>query len=102
MDRVAFIGRLSPLAGSRDRTVERLIGTVRREFLDPVLFWNIRDLARKLCDFQVYYNVERVHASLDGDTPLGVTDRKTEKHAKLDDLRWASHCRGLVQLPVTA
>ena len=27
--------------------VERLIGTIRREFLDQVLFWNARDLERK-------------------------------------------------------
>ena len=27
--------------------VERLIGTMRREFLDQVLFWNARDLERK-------------------------------------------------------
>jgi transposase InsO family protein len=36
--------------------VERLIGTMRREFLDQVLFWNARDLERKLGDFQAYYN----------------------------------------------
>jgi len=28
--------------------VERLIGTMRREFLDQVLFWNGRDLERRL------------------------------------------------------
>jgi hypothetical protein len=28
--------------------VERLIGAMRREFLDQVLFWNARDLERKL------------------------------------------------------
>ena len=33
--------------------VERLIGTVRREFLDYVLFWTARDLDLKLADFQV-------------------------------------------------
>jgi putative transposase len=32
--------------------VERLVGTMRREFLDHVLFWNARDLERKLADFQ--------------------------------------------------
>jgi len=29
--------------------VERVIGTMRREFLGWVLFWNARDLERKLC-----------------------------------------------------
>ena len=36
--------------------VERLVGTMRREFLDQVLFWNARDLERKLADFTAYYN----------------------------------------------
>ena len=36
--------------------VSRLIGTVRREFLDYVLFWNARDLERKLVDFATYFN----------------------------------------------
>ena len=42
--------------------VERLIGTTRREFLDQVLFWNARDLERKLAEFQAYYNAARGHA----------------------------------------
>src|ERR1700680_2316446 len=50
--------------------VERLIGTIRREFLDHVLFWNARDLERKLGEFQTYYNAARSHASLGGHTPL--------------------------------
>jgi putative transposase len=48
--------------------VECLIGTMRREFLDHVLFWNARDRERKLAEFQVYYNAARCHASLDGHT----------------------------------
>ena len=40
------------------------------EFLDDVLFWNARDLERKLADFQAYYNEVRSHASLKGHTPL--------------------------------
>ena len=52
--------------------VERLIGTIRREFLDQVFFWNGRDLERKLADFQAYYNAARSHASLDGHTPFAV------------------------------
>jgi putative transposase len=53
--------------------VERLIGTMRREFLDHVLFWNARDLERKLAEFQVYYNAARHHASLEGYAPLAFT-----------------------------
>ncbi|MCH7750449.1 MAG: transposase [Acidobacteria bacterium] len=82
--------------------VERLIGTTRREFLDHVLFWNRRDLERKLADFQAYYNAARIHASLAGNTPLGVAVGSTVACADLNDVRWASHCRGLVQLPVAA
>jgi putative transposase len=44
--------------------VERLIGTIRREYLDRMFFWNAFDLARKLDDFQTYYNAYRVHRSL--------------------------------------
>jgi hypothetical protein len=35
--------------------VERLIGTIRREYLDRVFFWNAVDLARKLGEFRDYY-----------------------------------------------
>ena len=82
--------------------VERLIGTTRREFLDHVLFWNGRDLKQKLSDFQTYYNAERVHASLGGKTPSVVSGGGATKRAALGDVHWASHCRGLVQLPVAA
>ena len=67
-----------------------------------MLFWNTGDLQRKLADFQAYYNIDRVHASLAGNTPLGVTVGKSVKRADLNDVRWRSHCRGLVQLPVAA
>jgi len=50
--------------------MERLVGTTRRGFLDHVLFWNARDLERKLADFEVYYNTARSHASFGGPTPL--------------------------------
>ena len=82
--------------------VERLIGTTRREFLDHVLFWNARDLERKLAEFQDYYNAARSHASLDGRTPLTFVDGPTMAPADLTHVRWVSHCRDLVQLPVAA
>src|SRR6185369_10863240 len=57
--------------------VERLIGTMRREFLDHMLFWNGRDLERKLGEFQSHYNVARCHASLGGHTPLTFASGRT-------------------------
>lgn len=42
--------------------VERLIGTIRREYLDRMLFWNVADLETKLTDFQHFYNAHRTHA----------------------------------------
>ena len=74
--------------------VEWLIATVRRELLDHVLFWNTRDLKRKLSDCQAYYNAERVYASLRGNTPLGVSVGETVTRTELDDVRWKSHCCG--------
>jgi hypothetical protein len=50
--------------------VERLIGTVRREYLDRVLFWTTADLETKLLDFHIiYFNAHRTHAGLDGRLP---------------------------------
>jgi hypothetical protein len=82
--------------------VERLIGTIRREFLDQLLFWNARDLERKLADFPVYYNAARSHASLEGHTPLNFAGGHPLVRAELNNVRWVSHCRDLVQLPVAA
>ena len=82
--------------------VERLIGTMRRELLDQVLFWNARDLERKRADFQAYDNATRGHASLEGQTPLTFGRGHTAARAELNKVRWVSHSRGLVQLSVAA
>ena len=79
-----------------------LIGRIRREFLDQVLFWNARDLERKLADFQTYYNAARRHAPLNGHTPMTFTDGHVVAPADLNHVRWVSHCRDLVQLPAAA
>jgi putative transposase len=49
--------------------VERLIGTIRREYLDRTLFWNGGDLERKPAHYQAYYNHHRCHTGLAGATP---------------------------------
>jgi transposase InsO family protein len=50
--------------------IERLIGTIRREYLDHVLFFNDRDLLTKLECFMHYYNETRSHHALDSQTPF--------------------------------
>jgi hypothetical protein len=70
--------------------------------LDHVLFWNAHDLERKLAEFQAYYNAARCHASLKGHTPLTFADGHAVARADLSHVRWVSHCRDLVQLPVAA
>jgi hypothetical protein len=64
--------------------VERLIGTIRREFLDRTLFWNATDLERKLETLRQYYNTHRVHSSLDGDTPSEITSETVIRRAALN------------------
>jgi putative transposase len=82
--------------------LERLIGTIRREFLDQTLFWNTSDLRRKLADFRQYYNSHRVHTALDG-TNLSEMSGKNKSHCvDLSQFQWESHCRGLYQRPVVA
>ena len=93
---VPHVPLFTPLCGNG------LIGTMRREFLDHVLFWNAGDLERKLADFQAYYNAARSHASLEGYTPLGFAGERTAVRAEFNHVRWISHCRGMVQLPAAA
>jgi hypothetical protein len=67
-----------------------------------VLFWNSCDLERKLAEFQTYYNAARGHASLEGRSPLTFAERDTVVPADPHHVRWVSHCRDLVQLPIAA
>ncbi len=84
--------------------VERIIGSVRREYLDHIPFFNERDLQKKLDLFQRYYNETRAHSSLEMKTPKEMaSDEKLDKKvASLDNYRWQAHCRGLYQLPIAA
>jgi putative transposase len=82
--------------------IERLIGTVRREFLDHVPFWGSNDLERKLVRFRDYYNEQRCHRALQGSAPLLAIDNAQTQYAKLDDYSWQSHCKGLYLIPIAA
>lgn len=80
--------------------IERLIGTIRREYLDQILFWHASDLERKLNTFKEYYNGHRVHAALAGKTPGQVSGDWLPAPAQLERFAWVAHCRGLFQTPV--
>jgi putative transposase len=77
--------------------VERLIGTIRREYLDQTLFWTAADLEHKLQLFQDYFNRQRVDSGLGGGLP---NPEEAATRLKLDSYRWQQHCRGLYQTPI--
>lgn len=81
--------------------VERLIGTIRREYLDELFFWNDRDLQNKLNKYQEYYNTNRSHSSLSANAPeeqiAGV-----KKIVPIKTYEWTKKCNGLFDLPVAA
>ena len=81
--------------------VEQLIGTIRREYLDRILFWRMADLEAKLIDFQHYFNANRTHAGIGGRLP----EPDSDQSASPIDLRSygsRNHCRGLLQTPMAA
>ena len=82
--------------------VERLIGTVRREYLDRTLFWNQSDLERKLENYKAYYNQHRCHTGLAGATPAQRSGAPPAPLANLQAYRWRQHCNGLFQTPNAA
>ena len=91
-----------PLVPTSHPFVERVIGTVRREYLDHMMFWGQRDLERKLAVFKSYYNAERVHSCLDGKTPSELVDGMAPARVDLGNFAWKTTCNGLVELPRAA
>jgi len=81
--------------------VEKLIGSIRREHLDRLLFWNERDLQNKLNQYQKYYNDYRAHSSLNAKTPA-VMDGAPKNIISINHFDWEKHCNHLFQLPMAA
>jgi putative transposase len=82
--------------------IERGIGTIRRGFLDEALFWNERDLKAKLDSFLTYYNDARVHSSLSGHTPRGVSGAGMIGKIDLQNYSWKSYCGSRFSVPFAA
>ena len=79
--------------------VERLIGGIRRGYLDHMLFWTTVDLENKLLDFKTYFNNQRTHTAREGRTPDPSVSRPI---ANLRSFRWQPHCQSLYQTPMAA
>jgi hypothetical protein len=79
--------------------IERLIGTIRREWLNRLLFWTAIDLEMKLFAFRDYYNKHRTHCALKGQTPIKNPESKS---ANLKNYGWQKHCHGLYETPIAA
>jgi transposase InsO family protein len=61
----------SPLPRARPgRIAERLIGTIRREYLDHMMVFGEAHLRRILGKYAAYYNESRIHRSLNKDAPF--------------------------------
>ena len=90
-----------PLIPCSHPFVERLIGTIRREYLDYVLFWNVDDLTRKLDQFKAYYNEDRIHRSLHA-TPAQESGKPPPPRATLGRYAWHQQCRALFHTPMAA
>ena len=91
-----------PFAPTPHPFVERLIGTIRREYLDHTFFWNSIDLHRKLKNFSAYYNGARVHRALNGTTPAIRAGNASSAKANLVHNAWVRHCNGLFETTVAA
>jgi len=81
---------------------ERLIGTVRREYLDRVLFWNLYDLKSKLGRYRDYFNKHRVHSGIGGRRPHNKYAEVEPTRCAPSNLTWTTHCNGLFRLPEAA
>jgi len=82
--------------------IERLIGTIRREYLDHLLFWKESDLTRKWEAFKEYYHASRIHQSLNQQTPREASGKAPPLPANPKNFVWRSHCQGLFQTPIAA
>lgn len=61
----------SPRSPWQNANVERLIGSIRREGTDHIIPMSEGHLRRTLAEYVEYYNADRPHQSLNGESPDG-------------------------------
>ncbi len=61
--------RISPASPWQNGIAERWVGTCRRELLDHLIVINEAHLRRRIREYVSYYHADRIHESLEKDTP---------------------------------
>jgi len=82
--------------------IERSIGTIRREYLDEIFFWNERDLGSKLGHYVTYYNEARMHSSIHGNTPKGLSGAGQVGAINIRNYTWKTYCGNRFSIPIAA
>ena len=78
-----FPKQISAACPWQNGVAERWISSCRRELLDHVLVLNEAHLRRLIRDYISYYHADRIHHSLEKDTPAGRAVSKPEESARL-------------------
>jgi putative transposase len=80
--------RISPASPWQNGVAERWIGNCRRELLDHLIILNDLHLRRGIRDYLSYYHADRIHDSLEKDTPaMRPVSSKPDQSARLVSLR---------------
>jgi len=82
--------------------VERFIGSIRREYLDHVFYWNGNDLQGKLDEFKEYFHEVRVHSGIEGKSPNCSAEVSVSNIANFENYKWHPQCNGLFEMPMAA
>ncbi len=78
--------RISAASPWQNGVAERWVSSCRRELLDQVLVLNEIHLRRLIRDYISYYHADRIHDSLEKDTPAGRAVSKPDGSARLRSL----------------
>jgi transposase InsO family protein len=84
---------IAPRSPWQNCYAERVIGSIRREFLNHLIVINDNHLRRILKDYFRYYHQSRTHLSLDKDTPAfrTVQSNKSERIVQVQQVGGLHH-----------
>jgi len=74
--------------------LKRILDKSRLQLSEPV--------QKMLSQFKAYYNHNRVHSSLDRNTPAEKAGKKISNVIPIENYRWKSFAHNLYQLPMAA